>query len=239
MRTVVRGGTAGFDLDVVPAGFNMLHALSFWFLLLSGISFLVIAIDLFSHRQKMAVMNFVWPITALYFGPFALWSYFSFGRQSQPDKKSGEHDGPFWQKVWVGVTHCGAGCTLGDIIAEWGVFFTAFTLLGSRLWGSYLWDFLLAYLLGIVFQYFSIAPMRNISGWPGIWAAIKADTISLTAFEIGLFAFMAYMHAAFHPALEPNDPRYWFLMQIGMIIGFFTSLPANWWLIRKGWKEAM
>jgi hypothetical protein len=47
------------------------------------------------------------------------------------------------------------------------------------------------------------------------------------------------MHAAFHPALEPNDPRYWFLMQIGMIIGFFTSLPAKWWLIRKGWKEAM
>jgi hypothetical protein len=50
---------------------------------------------------------------------------------------------------------------------------------------------------------------------------------------------MAYMHAAFHPALEPNVPGYWFLMQIGMIIRFFTSLPASWWLIRKGWKEAM
>ena len=27
---------------------------------------------LLGHRQKMAIMNLVWPITAFYFGPFAL-----------------------------------------------------------------------------------------------------------------------------------------------------------------------
>ncbi len=187
----------------------------------------------------MVVMNFVWPITALYFGPFALWTYFGFGRQAKSPDKSAKQGKPFWQKVWIGDTHCGAGCTLGDILAEWTVFGTGFTLLGSALGASYLGDFLLAYLLGIIFQYFSIAPMRNISGWPGIWAAIKADTISLTAFEIGLFAFMYWMHRHFHPKLKPTMPEYWFLMQIGMVIGFFTSYPANWWLIRKGWKEAM
>jgi Domain of unknown function (DUF4396) len=133
----------------------------------------------------------------------------------------------------------GSGCTLGDILAEWGVFFTGFTLLGSLLWGSYLADFLLAYLLGIVFQYFSIAPMRNISGWPALKAALQADTISLIAFEVGLFAFMFWRHHHFEPHLLPSDPRYWFLMQVGMIIGFFTSFPAIWWLIRQGWKEAM
>ena len=74
---------------------------------------------------------------------------------------------------------------------------------------------------------------------PGIRAALKADTISLVAFEIGLFAFMAWMHSSFHPHLQPTEASYWFLMQVGMVIGFFTSFPANWWLIRKGWKEAM
>lgn len=34
-------------------------------------------------------------------------------------------------------------------------------------------------------------------------------------------------------------PVYWFLMQIGMIIGFATAWPANVWLIRRGIKEAM
>lgn len=213
----------------------MLHTISVWFLILSAVSVLFLAIDVMRHRQKMAVMNWVWPVTALYFGPFALWSYFSFGRQGGDPKRQQ----PNWEKVWKGVTHCGAGCTLGDIVAEWLVFATGFTLAGSVLYADYLVDFSAAYLLGIVFQYFSIAPMRSISGWPGIVTAIKADTISLIAFEVGLFAFMFWMDHHFHPHLKPTDPAYWFLMQIGMIVGFFTSYPANWWLIRRGWKEAM
>jgi len=40
--------------------------------------FLVVAVDIVSHRQKMMVMNFVWPVTAHYFGPFALLTYFGF-----------------------------------------------------------------------------------------------------------------------------------------------------------------
>ena len=180
----------------------------------------------------MTVMNFVWPITALYFGPFALLTYFLFGRHQDRQR-------PFWQKVWVGVTHCGAGCTLGDIVAEWSVFATGFTIAGSKLAGSYTLDFALAFLLGVVFQYYSIATMRNLHGWPAIVAALKADTISLIAFEVGLFVFMYWMSKHLHPHFEPDTPEYWFLMQMGMVLGFFTSYPANWWLIRQGWKEAM
>lgn len=53
---------------------------------------------------------------------------------------------------------------------------------------------------------------------------------------------MALMTFVFFPApehLHPNSPVYWFLMQIGMIIGFATAWPANMWLIRRGIKEAM
>ena len=66
----------------------MFHTVSVWFLILSGISVVILAIDILKHPQKMAVMNWVWPITALYFGPFTLWTYFSFGRQ----KQSGQQD---------------------------------------------------------------------------------------------------------------------------------------------------
>ena len=98
----------------------------------------------------------------------------------------------------------------GFLTAEWVVFWTGSTLFGSMLAASFLWDFVAAYLLGIIFQYFSIAPIRNISGWRAIWAAIKADTISLTAFEVGLFAFMFWMHRNFQPHLEPKRRDYWF-----------------------------
>jgi hypothetical protein len=186
----------------------------------------------------MAIMNWVWPITALYGGPLAVWAYVRLGRPSSNPATSSQR--PFWQSVTVGDTHCGAGCTLGDIIAEFALFLTGFTIAGSMLGTEYIADFALAYVLGIVFQYYAIAPMRGLSLWPGIWAAIKADTLSLIAFEVGLFGWMALSYfVLFHPSLRPDQPAYWFMMQVGMLVGFATAYPMNWWLIRLGIKEAM
>ena len=102
-------------------------------------------------------------------------------------------------------------------------------------------NYVLAYVLGIGFQYYSIKPMRNLSVGQGIKEAIKADTLSLTAFQVGLYGWMAIMQLVLFPVehLHPNHAAYWFLMQIGMILGFFTSYPVNWWLIKRGIKEAM
>jgi hypothetical protein len=41
------------------------------------------------------------------------------------------------------------------------------------------------------------------------------------------------------PHLTAFDPRYWLMMQIGMVCGFATSFPMNWLLLRAGLKEAM
>ena len=38
---------------------------------------------------------------------------------------------------------------------------------------------------------------------------------------------------------EAGEVHYWFQMQIGMVIGYFTSWPVNVWLIKRGWKEKM
>ena len=190
------------------------------------------------HPQRMWIMNLVWPITALYMGPLAIWAYYAMGVQSALDARS-QSEKPFWQTVYVGTTHCGSGCTLGNVLAEFAVFFTGFALLGSLFASELILDFAAAYLLGIVFQYFAIAPMRGTWGVDAIWAAIKADTLSLTAFEIGLFGWMAIFQFLLFPGLMPNAAAYWFMMQIGMCLGFLTSYPMNWWLIKSGVKDAM
>jgi len=41
------------------------------------------------------------------------------------------------------------------------------------------------------------------------------------------------------PHLQPTEVSFWFMMQIGMIVGFFTSYPANIFLLKTGWKEKM
>ena len=198
------------------------------------------------YRQMMPVMEWVWPVTGLYFGPAAIWAYRRWGRPKSHkwlaeqglDEPPGK---PHWATVAVGVSHCGAGCTLGDIIAEFAVFGLGLTIAGEALFVEYIGDYLLAVALGLVFQYFAIAPMRGLSLGPGLVAAAKADILSLTAFEVGLFGWMALQPYVFFPDhhLHPDSPVYWFLMQIGMIIGFGTAYPVNAWLIRKGIKEAM
>ena len=42
-----------------------------------------------------------------------------------------------------------------------------------------------------------------------------------------------------YPELKPTDWSYWLMTQIAMIIGFMTTHPINWWLIRRGIKEKM
>jgi hypothetical protein len=139
------------------------------------------------------------------------------------------------------VSHCGAGCTLGDLIAEWCIFGIGATIAGLALLPEYIGDYLAALTLGIIFQYFAIAPMCGLGLRKGLVEAAKADILSLTAFEIGLFGWMALVQLVLfpHPHLSVSSSAYWFLMQIGMILGFFTSWPANVWLIRKGIKEPM
>jgi hypothetical protein len=206
----------------------------------------VILVDIFgrAHRQRMGVMEAVWPVSALYFGPIAWWAYHRWGLPNSPAyARATGREGDYGERVSVGlgVSHCGAGCTLGDILGAWIVFAAGLKLLGLALYGEYVVNFTLAFVLGIAFQYFSIKPMRGLSRRDGVVAALKADTLSLVAFEVGVFAWMAFMQLVLFtaPHLTPDHAAYWFLMQIAMLLGFVTSYPANVWLVRRGVKEAM
>ena len=90
----------------------------------------------------MFIMNVVWPITALYFGPLAVWGYFRSGMKTTAahmqqmrqevraelaqeqmagaegwagrQQSGAPQTGPTREQTAVAVSHCGAGCTLGD-----------------------------------------------------------------------------------------------------------------------------
>jgi len=220
-----------------------------WFSLLLAFACAgLILYDLFGrgYRQRMRIMEAVWPITALYFGPLALWAYRRWGRPQSPkwkEERGGEApEKGFAASVAVGDSHCGAGCTLGDIIGSPTVVFVlGWKLFGLFLFAKYVVNYALAYAFGIAFQYYSIKPMKGLSLRQGIVQAVKADTLSLTAFQVGLYGWMAFMQLVLFPVegLHPDQAAYWFLMQIGMVLGFITAYPANWWLIKQGIKEAM
>jgi hypothetical protein len=201
---------------------------------------LLVLADIFllDRRQHMAIMEAVWPLTMLYWGPIGLLFYFWFGRGLPRLQNAALPDHPMWQATFNGATHCGAGCALGDFIGDWIAFGIGFTLLGSELGGKFLLAFALAYLFGILFQYFSVAPMRGLGLRDGLIAAIKIDTLSLIAYEVGMFAWMG-ARSWLYPELQPTSWTYWLMMQVAMVLGFATTYPVNWWLISRGIKEKM
>jgi hypothetical protein len=225
-----------------------LHILAWIYIGISIASASFVLVDTIRHRQKMWIMQPVWVISALYFSILAVYWYvrtrpaMTMGSEEGGNKRKRRRgsESPQPVQVAVAVLHCGAGCTLGDAIAENAVPALGLTFAGT--FGSRLIiDFVLAYAFGIVFQYFTVAPVRNLSFGDGIRAAIKADTISISMFELGMFGWMALVYFALFPSphLHPNAAVFWFMMQIAMIIGWATSYPANVWLIKKGWKEKM
>ena len=216
-------------------------------LAVAGICALVIAADEVRRPQKMAIMNIVWPVTALYLSVIALWTYFAVGvKKSKAEQKDMDMSGQGKKllkpmEVAVATSHCGAGCALADVAVEFTVSGLVLTLFGLPLWASFVYDLIAAWSLGIVFQYFSIQPMRHLPPGQALVAAIKADTLSILCFQVGMYAFMALNWFVLAPRPRPDafDPRFWLMMQIGMILGFATAYPMNWFLLKKGLKERM
>jgi hypothetical protein len=226
-----------------------LTALSWASLAAAFLCTLAITLDILAgRRQHVGIMNVVWPVTALYSGPLGLLAYFAVGRapagehghaqHGHDSEHSGNHK-PLGEQAGLAATHCGAGCTLGDLCAEWLLVAVPLVLFGHKLFGAWVVDFLFAYAFGIAFQYFTIAPMRHLSVGQGLWAAIKADTLSLTAWQMGMYGWMAAAtFGIFHRELDQADPVFWFMMQLAMLCGFLTSYPVNAWLLRAGLKES-
>lgn len=211
----------------------------------------VILVDILvrGHKQAMWIMDVVWPVTALWSGPLGLVAYWRWGRASDrastevarargeapPGKRQ-----PFPVLAAKAATHCGSGCTLGDVVAELLVLLVPLSLFGHRIFGAWVYDLVLAFGFGIAFQYFTIKPMRHLSVKEGLKQASKADALSLAAWQVGMYGWMAIAtFAIFGHELGKGSPVFWFMMQIAMFFGFASSYPVNWFLLQRGIKERM
>ena len=213
-----------------------------------------VAFDIASRAQQpMKVMQYVWPINSLWAGVFGLWVYWTIGRMGPRSASTPrvmnmpgmdmeamvEPKRPFWQSVVTGTLHCGAGCTLADMVGPFVFRAAPFMVAGSMVFGEWTLDYVLALAFGVTFQYAALSPMLGQTGLPVWWRALKVDFFSLTAWQVGMYGWMALVIFVWFGRIEPSRIEFWFLMQLAMACGFCTSYPMNWVLIKMAIKTAM
>ena len=94
---------------VVPAWLN---ALAWLAIAIGMICAVVVARDVWRNPPGMRIMAVVWPLTMLYGGVVAAWFYVRYARTA---RDHGESAAAHRVSVATGTSHCGAGCSLGDL----------------------------------------------------------------------------------------------------------------------------
>lgn len=209
------------------------------------ISAIIIAIDLLRNPQSMRIMNAVWVLTALWSSVLGLVAYFWFGRErkmmsmdmggmSMDDMKMPQR--AKWQSVTLSTLHCGAGCTLADILGSMVLF-----VIPMSLGYGWVFTYILALVIGVYFQFVAIREMSSDSTSTILKRAIKADFLSLTSWQVGMYSWLALLMFHFHslPTTSTMSFDFWFAMQQAMVAGFMLALPMNYFLIKAGIKEGM
>lgn len=153
----------------------MLYSLSMFFVCSGVVIAIIIGNDLSKNKQSMKIMNAVWILTALWASYLALWAYFKFGREVKSEEMKMDMSmgdmpmdmdmgasRPQWQSVALSALHCGAGCTLADVIGEWFTYYVPISMGGSLLVGNWVFDFVLALAIGVYFQFYAIREMEKI-----------------------------------------------------------------------------
>jgi hypothetical protein len=115
----------------------------------------------------------------------------------------------------------------------------AFAVGGNMVFGEWTMDYIIALPVGVTFQYAALSPMLGRTGLPIWWRALKVDFLSLSAWQVGMYGWMALVIFVWFGPISPARIEFWFLMQIAMGCGFFTAYPMNWWLVKAGIKTAM
>ena len=216
------------EMATAPTWFTVVS----WFFI--GLGLLcagVILYDVFGrgYRQRIGAMEVVWPINAVYFGPLALWAYYRWGRPQSEEWQGEPSEGGLPVAAVTETIPGGAASFLGHLVAVPLVVLLGLTIAGSDLWPMIIAIALLALPLLFAFEYFSSGKALGV--------ALLTAALAIVAFDVGMGAAMIFVH--FVLMYPPTTVAFWFVMQIGLILGFLTAYPVVLWLVRRSTKEAV
>jgi Domain of unknown function (DUF4396) len=140
-----------------------------------------------------------------------------------------------WRQTLGSTMHCVAGDGVG--ILAGAVISSVAGLTGMA-------EVILEYVLGFAFGWtiFQALFMRDMAGGSyrrALTSTFVPELLSMNLLMAGMVPTVMILKEHIQSASDPTTPRFWFVMSMGLLVGFVTAYPINWWLVANHLKHGM
>jgi Domain of unknown function (DUF4396) len=203
-----------------------------WFLLTAA-ALLFVAIDIRSTPES-PVLKWGFVLLTAYTGVFGAFLYVLGCREPLP----GLHEryvAVRWRQTLGSTMHCVAGDGVG--ILAGAVFSSVLGLTGLA-------EVILEYALGFAFGWtiFQALFMRDMVGGSytrALSSTFIPELLSMNLLMAGMVPTAMTLKMHIPSANDPTTPAFWFVMSMGLLVGFVIAYPMNWWLVANHLKHGM
>ena len=203
-----------------------------WFLL-AALALLFVAIDIRSTPES-PVLKWGFVLLTAYTGVFGAFLYVLGCREPLPGLHE-RYTAARWRQTLGSTMHCVAGDGLGIL---------AGAVISSVVGIAGLAEVAVEYVLGFGFGWtiFQALFMRDSAG--GSYRAALANTfvpelLSMNFLMAGMVPTVMTLRTVIKSANDPTTPHFWFVMSMGLLVGFIIAYPMNWWLVANHLKHGM
>jgi hypothetical protein len=203
-----------------------------WFLLTAA-ALLFVAVDIRSTPES-PVLKWGFLLLTAYTGVVGAFLYVLGCREPLP----GLHEryvATRWRQTLGSTMHCVAGDGVG--ILAGAVISSVAGLTGMA-------EVILEYVLGFAFGWtiFQALFMRDMAGGSyrrALTSTFVPELLSMNLLMAGMVPTVMILKEHIQSASDPTTPRFWFVMSMGLLVGFVTAYPINWWLVANHLKHGM
>jgi len=203
-----------------------------WFVLTAA-ALLFVAVDIRSTPES-PVLKWGFVLLTAYTGVVGAFLYVLGCREPLP----GTHEryvAARWRQVLGSTMHCVAGDGVGIL---------AGAVLASVVGLSGLIEVAVEYILGFAFGWtiFQALFMRDMVGGSylrSLTSTFMSELLSMNLLMAGMVPTVMALKARIPAAADPLSPSFWFVMSMGLLVGFIIAYPMNWWLVANHLKHGM
>ena len=191
--------------------------------------------DQFRGNPEPTVMKWGFVLVTLYMGPIGLLLYVLADKEPRPGTHA-KFVKPLWKQGVGSTVHCVAGDATGIILAA-----VVVALVGLPMWQDLIVEYVAGFLFGLlIFQALFMRKIMGGSYGKNVQRSFLPELLSMNLMMAGMAPTMSFlMMGRDMRAMLPSEPLFWFVMSIGVTVGFAIAYPVNVWLVSRGLKHGL